>query len=148
MTRSFKCDSVVQSRDCVGETPGAIGIEELSSYYLGVPINSDDASSVIAARRDNSRDVGSVPVVIQGISCSRYRVDPVVIVHETVAVVIESVSWSFPRIAPHVCVEIGVVVINSGVDHENERPIIRSACGVIPRRGQVHICDRPLEARV
>src|SRR5262249_6882742 len=92
----------------------------------GVPVHADDAYSVVADGAERTRRVGPVPVVVHGIAVVIHRVDPVDVIHVSVAVIVDTVARDLAGIAPHVGREVRVRVVCSGIDvHDHDAATAR-----------------------
>jgi hypothetical protein len=78
--------------------------------------------------------MGSMPVVIVGISRLGDGVDAVHVIDVAISVVINSISSDLLGVCPHVSEQIGMIVVNSGINNENERFVVSWAGCVIPGR--------------
>jgi hypothetical protein len=77
--------------------------------------------------------VGTVPVIIQRISGVGDGIHSVHIIYKAVAVIIPSVRGDLSRIAPRIRGEIGVIVVDTGIDNGDYHRV-RPGRGV-PRLG-------------
>ncbi len=78
--------------------------------------------------------MGTVAVIIERISTVRNGVDPVNVVDITVSVIIDSITSNLVWIPPHIRREIGMPVIEAGINDQNNH-IGGSRCN-IPSRFQ------------
>lgn len=92
--------------------------------------------------------MSSVSVVIVGISRLCDGVDSVDVIDVAISVVVNSVPSDLLGVCPHVSEQVGVIVVDSGIDNQNERLVISWAGGVIPGGCQLHVRYRPLKLEV
>ena len=126
---------VVECIDGVGGRAAAVGVEELEGHDLRVPVHAR------RRRRRCSPTPAMVPATcvpwlwssIGSLSCC--EILAVYVVDEAVAVVVDVVAGDLAGIVPHVGGEVGVVVVDAGVDHADDDRSVSSR--LIPRLGQV-----------
>ena len=95
----------------------------LNGHDLCIGCNTDDADPVVTLRRDNTRHVCAVAVIVLGVTVmiksAAYDVSTVDVVHKTVVVVVDAVVGNLARVNPHVPCKVLVVVIDTRVNHSN-----------------------------
>ena len=144
MAGGFQGDSVIEGLNRVRHATTSGGAQKFGSDDLRPPVDSRHADTIISARADNSRYVGAVAVVVVGIPGVGDCVDPEIVIHVTVAIIVSSVGANLPRIGPHITRQIGVVIVDTGIDDEDYRLIVSSPGRVIPSRREAHARDRVL----
>ena len=132
MTGSLESYAVTQGCDRVREASGAACVEKLCADQLSRPVYTRDAASVVSTGPYDSGDVSPVPVVIIRVSGFRYGIDSIHVINVAIPVIIDPVSSNFVRIRPHVSEQVGVVVVDSGVDNKDQRLVVGWAGGVVP----------------
>src|SRR5262249_24139846 len=131
-------DRVVDRRDGAGGAAGAAGVEELQGHQFDAgPGNAGDADAVVAHPRDGAGDVRAVAVVVERFVVVRDEVPAVDVVDEAVAVVVDAVAGDLARVGPDVGGEVGVVVVDAGVDDRDDDAAARG--DGVPRLGGVDV---------
>src|SRR5256885_6918847 len=85
--------------------------------------------------------MGAVSVIVSDITAVVQRVDAVNVVDVTVLIVIDTVAGDFPWIRPDVGREIGMVVIDPGVNCGHNDAGITG--GLVPRLRRVDLVESP-----
>ena len=111
---------VVHGTDGVGEVPRARRIEEFERHERDVPTDTGHSPAVVAHSADRARHVRAVVVVVHRVAVVVHKVIPVHVVHEAVVVVIDAVACNLTRIGPDVGGQIGMGVVDAGVDHAHD----------------------------
>ena len=114
--------------------PAAVGVQELEGHDLDVPVDAGDADAVVAHGADGAGDVRAVAVVVHRVAVVVDEVVAVDVVDVAVAVVVDAVAGDLARVGPDVGGQVGVGVVDAGVDHGHDG---RAGCrwsGPRPRR--------------
>ena len=111
--------------------------DELAGDQADVPAHTRDADTVVADRADGAGAMGAVAVVVHGIVVPVVEIVAVEVVDIAVAVVIHAVAGDLAGIDPHVGGEVGVGVIDTGVDDHDQHAGIAGV--VIPGLGGVDV---------
>ena len=106
----------VDGTDGVGHVARAVGVEDPQRHHLARVRDADDADAVVADRGDRARDVRAVAVGVVGQVVVVDEVPAVHVVDVAVAVVVDAVARDLARVRPDVGGEVGVVVLDPGVD--------------------------------
>ena len=128
---------VVQRRDRGARGAAAAGVEELQPHDRDLPVHARDSGAIVADRADGAGHVRAVRVVVEHVGGVVGEVPTVDIVDIAVAVVVDAVTRRLAGVAPDVRREIGVVVVDAGVDHGDDHGP-RSG-GDIPRRRGIDV---------
>ena len=109
----------VDAFDGVGQGSAAVGIQELDAHHLRGPVHADHAGAVSAGRADRPRHVGAVVVVVHRIARHRGGVESMRTggAHDRHAI---DGDGEGRRRRPHVCGEIGMRVVDAGVDDRDD----------------------------
>ena len=91
--------------------------KELERHQLGTPVHAYHALAVVAGCGDCPGDMGAVRVHVHRIAVIVGEVVSVDIVDVSVAVVINVVAGDLSRVGPDVRDQIGVRVVDTGVDY-------------------------------
>ena len=84
--------------------------------------------------------MGTVPMVVNWVTITMPRTNPILIVHIPIAIVIHAVIRNLIGIGPHIGRQIIVGVAHPGIDHCNN-DILRTG-GQVPGIGDIGICAR------
>ena len=107
---------VVEGADGVGDGAAAVGVEELQGHDLHVPVDAGHADAVVAHGADGAGHVRAVAVVVHRVAVVVDEVVAVDVVDEAVAVVVDAVAGDLAGVGPDVGGQVGVGVIDAGVD--------------------------------
>ncbi len=121
---------ILNGADGVGRIPPAIVAEELQRHDADLPIHPGDAADIVAHSADGPRHMGTVTVSIHRIPIPIGKIIPVHIVDIAIIVVIHAVRGNFTGIGPHISGQIGMGIIDPGIDHGDDD--IATANGLIP----------------
>jgi hypothetical protein len=69
---------------------------------LGGPVNTTYSCGIVALRRDNSSDVATVAIIVNGIVVIICEIPATNIVNKTVTVIVDTVTRDFTGITPNV----------------------------------------------
>ena len=108
---------VVDGPDGVGRRTGARRVEEFERHQRHIPVHPGDAGAVVPHAADRARHVRAVVVVVHRVAVVVCEVVPVHVVHEAVVVIVHAVAGNLARIGPDVGGQIGMGVVDAGVDH-------------------------------
>ena len=111
------CSGIFDRADRIERASRTAVAEELQCHQLGVPVDPHHPLAVVARRSDRAGDVGSVGVNVHRIAIVIGEVIAVDIVDVAVAVVIDVVAGDFARVGPDVGDQIGVRVVDAGIDN-------------------------------
>src|SRR2546426_9521579 len=116
----------------MGKSSLSISGKKLERHKTTLPVDSDDANSVIAGRADRTRHVRSMIVYITRVTWRRWvtrlgviknrrvimcEVPTVDVIYKTIPVVINAVPRNLARIHPDVIVQVFVVDVDSCIDN-------------------------------
>ena len=135
---------VAHARGHGGHVARRVGAEDLDRHDARAPGEAGDADAVVAAGRDDARDVRAVAVVVGGVAVAVDEVGPVDVVDDAVAVVVDAVAGHLARIGPQVGREVAMGEVDAGVDHGHGDVAARD---LRPRAGGAHgpvALQRPL----
>jgi hypothetical protein len=137
-------DRVAHPRRHPGHVARRVGAEDLDRHDARPPGQAGDAHAVVAARRDDARDVRAVAVVVGGIAVAVDEVGPVDVVDDAVGVVVDAVAGHLAGVGPQVRREVAMREVDAGVDHRHGDV---AAGDLRPRAGGSHgpvALQRPL----
>ena len=97
-----------------------IVIEELEGHELGIPVDARHSGAVISLRCNRARAVRAVTIAVHRIAVAVGEVVAVDIVHIAVGIVVNAVAGDLARVGPDVVHQIGVRVVDPGVDYADE----------------------------
>ncbi len=96
---------------------GAAAAEELAAHDLDVPVHARHADAVVANATDGAGAVRTVVVVVHGVAVVVVGIHTVDVVDVAVGVVVDAVAGDLAGIRPGIGREVGVRVVDTGVDH-------------------------------
>ena len=128
---------IVDALDRVG-CGAAATANEFQGHEFDIPGHASNSGFIVAHRADGPGHVGAVPVVVHGVAGVGYGIDAEHVVDKAVFVVVDSVVGNFAGVGPHVGGEIGMVVVDAGVDYTDDNG--GGAGAEAPGFGGVDVC--------
>ena len=110
---------VVDRPNGIGNPPGSAGGEELQAHDRAGPVHAGHSLAVVACARDGAGHVRAVVVIVHRIAIIVDEIVAVDVVDEPVTVVVDTVSGDLAGVGPNVGRQIGVSVVDAGVDHRH-----------------------------
>ena len=111
---------VFDTLDSIGSGTTATRVEELASSYTDRPVDSHNPCAVVPRCADGARYVAAVAVVVQGVTATRDRVDPVNVINVPITIVVDAVAGSLPRVGPHISDQVRVIVFHARIDDPDD----------------------------